>query len=427
MLILERLEQSFDHKEPVDLKTARPSIEHVMPQTLTDEWRQHLIDHGDDPLVVHSQLLHTLGNLTLSAYNTELSNRVFDRKQQMYSSSHFELNKALADSPSWTSKEILARADELADRIIRIWSGPLSSGEGAPETTDWARVDAAIAIIPADCTCTVAELAQLVPASPEALLARLRTRSAQRGVNHVLDDRGQPVGSVRVPDVEKQAMRRALTACEMAQLMPFEFDDEELKALRRKRSPGAARSRYGSADVASITAFLQVAEGLEVATLPQSGRGSTNSAERHKIPLTGPILTNGFPSAWLEPKWKRPLLCGNVPARASTPATCLGGWRPWTGCGLRQSPRASTYLRTAAGGYWPATCPSLIAHRRLATGGPEQRSSLSFGNCSGSGLLQSAHVLVRRNLTTASGSGQLRACEVSAITLLYVASIRALS
>lgn len=267
MLILERLEQSFDHKEPVDLKTARPSIEHVMPQTLTDEWRQHLVDHGDDPLVVHSQLLHTLGNLTLSAYNTELSNRVFDRKQQMYSSSHFELNKALADSPSWTSKEILARADELADRIIRIWSGPLSSGEGAPETTDWARVDAAIAIIPADCTCTVAELAQLVPASPEALLARLRTRSAQRGLNHVLDDRGQPVGSVRVPDVEKQAIRRALTAYEMAQLMPFEFDDEELKALRRKRSPGAARSRHGSADVASITAFLQVAEGLEVATL----------------------------------------------------------------------------------------------------------------------------------------------------------------
>jgi len=229
------------------------SVEHVMPQTLTDEWRQHLVDHGEDPTAVHAQLLHTLGNLTLSAYNSELSNNVFDRKQQMYSTSHFELNKALAESPNWTSKEIFARADDLADRVIQTWSGPLSSGEGAPETTDWGRVDAAIALIPPDRTCAVTELAQLVPASPEALLARLRMRSAQHRLDNVLDDRGQSLASVGIPDVRKQASRRPITAYELAQLMPFEFDGEELKVLRRNRSLGAERPRRDSVDGDRVT------------------------------------------------------------------------------------------------------------------------------------------------------------------------------
>ncbi|HEV2034079.1 MAG TPA: DUF4268 domain-containing protein [Candidatus Dormibacteraeota bacterium] len=272
MVILERLEQSFDHKEPVDLKAARPSVEHVMPQTLTDEWRQHLAQHGEDPTSVHAQLLHTLGNLTLSAYNTELSNNVFDRKQQMYSTSHFELNKALAESPNWTSKEILARADDLANRAIKTWPGPLSTGEGAPETTDWGRVDAAIALIPPDCTCSVAELAQLVPASPEALLARLRARSTQHNLDNVLDENGQPLVEVHTHDATKQAGRRAITAYELAQFMPFEFDDDELKVLRRKRSLGAERRRRGSIDVEGLTAFLRASVGRDVATLRAIGK-----------------------------------------------------------------------------------------------------------------------------------------------------------
>ena len=300
MLILERLEQSFDTKEPVDLKAARPTIEHVMPQTLTDEWRQHLVDHGEDPTAVHAQLLHTLGNLTLSAYNSELSNNVFDRKQQMYSTSHFELNKALAESPNWTSKEILARADDLADRVVQTWSGPLSSGEGAPETTDWGRVDAAIALIPPDRTCAVAELAQLVPASPEALLARLRTRLAQHRLDNVLDDRGQSLASVGIPDVRKQASRRPITAYELAQLMPFEFDGEELKVLRRNRSLGAERPRRDSVDGDRIIAFLRTAEGCEVATLRAMGKRLYEQRGTQQEPVD-----------WSEPdKWIQERLVG---------------------------------------------------------------------------------------------------------------------
>jgi hypothetical protein len=265
MMILERIEQSFDHKEPVDLMAARPTIEHVMPQTLTEEWRQHLTEEGDDPDAVHPQLLHTLGNLTLTAYNTELSNRVFDRKQQMYATSHFELNRGIANATSWTSKQISARADDLANRIVQIWPAPLSSGSGAPDTTDWGRINAAIALIPPDCTCPVSELAQLGPVTTEALLARLRSRPGQRGLGRLSDDAGRPLAGVESTE-GPGVHRRTMTAFDLAQLMPFEFDDEELRALRRRR-PGTDRVHRGSLDVDKLIAFVRLAEGRDVEVL----------------------------------------------------------------------------------------------------------------------------------------------------------------
>ena len=76
-LILERLERSFNHKEPAELSGAQ--IEHVMPQTLTPEWRRELGDELEDQ---SSQLLHTLGNLTLTKYNADMSNKPYKDKQQ---------------------------------------------------------------------------------------------------------------------------------------------------------------------------------------------------------------------------------------------------------------------------------------------------------------------------------------------------------
>lgn len=74
-IILDRIEQSYKHKEMSDL--GELTIEHVMPQTLTDEWKIHL---GDDCEQTYELYLNTLGNLTLTAYNSELSNGSFKRK-----------------------------------------------------------------------------------------------------------------------------------------------------------------------------------------------------------------------------------------------------------------------------------------------------------------------------------------------------------
>ena len=115
-LILERLERSFNHKEPADISKA--TIEHVMPQTLTEAWQQEL---GDGATEHWARLLHTLGNLTLSAYNPELSNQSYDAKRKLLIDSHIELNHYFAQIPRWSPDAILERGRALAQRALKIW------------------------------------------------------------------------------------------------------------------------------------------------------------------------------------------------------------------------------------------------------------------------------------------------------------------
>jgi hypothetical protein len=116
-LILETLEESFSHKEEVQFVNL--TIEHIMPQTLSEWWQQHL---GNDWEETHELFLHTIGNLTLTAYNTELSNDNFQTKQETYRNSHLELNKYFDKSNSWTRTEIEQRADVLAKQALEIWA-----------------------------------------------------------------------------------------------------------------------------------------------------------------------------------------------------------------------------------------------------------------------------------------------------------------
>ena len=118
-VILESFELSFGHKEQATL--AELTVEHVMPQDLTAEWREAL---GDDAAGVHARLLHTLGNLTLTGYNQELSNRPFDEKRVLFEDSHLAMNAEIAAEASWGQEEIRARSDRLAAKAILLWPGP---------------------------------------------------------------------------------------------------------------------------------------------------------------------------------------------------------------------------------------------------------------------------------------------------------------
>jgi alkylated DNA nucleotide flippase Atl1 len=159
--ILERLEESYEHPELIDFANTELSIEHVLPQTLSDEWRDHLTNLGQEPDTVHQELVHTLGNLTLTAFNGTLSNNPFERKKQIYTGSHLELNRALAEHDVWGQEQILERADELADQAIAIWPGPLPGIAEAPRGFDWSRINAAVAAIPRGRWTTYGDLAQL--------------------------------------------------------------------------------------------------------------------------------------------------------------------------------------------------------------------------------------------------------------------------
>lgn len=77
--ILERLEnfgirELIDVEKLVDDKTL--TIEHVMPQTLSDEWKKHL---GENWELIQTKYLNTPGNLTLTAYNSDYSNSLFEK------------------------------------------------------------------------------------------------------------------------------------------------------------------------------------------------------------------------------------------------------------------------------------------------------------------------------------------------------------
>jgi uncharacterized protein with ParB-like and HNH nuclease domain len=115
-LILERLELSVGSKEVVPFDNL--SVEHVMPQTLTTWWKQHL---GEQFEQSHDLLLHTIGNLTLTAYNSELSNAEFTRKKEHFLESNIGLNKWFSGLDEWNDNAIRNRAESLADRALKIW------------------------------------------------------------------------------------------------------------------------------------------------------------------------------------------------------------------------------------------------------------------------------------------------------------------
>ncbi|OOQ36885.1 DUF262 and DUF1524 domain-containing protein [Helicobacter pylori] len=124
----ERLEYSGT-KEPVD--TQKCTIEHIMPQTLTEEWERDL---GENFEAIHDKYLHTIGNLTLTGYNQEYSNKSFQEKRDMengFKQSPLRLNQSLKDKDleSFGEKEIEKRANDLADFALKIWTYPKLDAE----------------------------------------------------------------------------------------------------------------------------------------------------------------------------------------------------------------------------------------------------------------------------------------------------------
>jgi hypothetical protein len=126
-VILEVVEESFGHRERVDFSNL--TIEHVMPQTIKNDkngkaWKEML---GADWEQTYNSLLETLGNLTLTAYNSELSNSPFEAKKIGYANSHLDLNAYFAVLSKWDAEAIIKRSATLAARVVALWPRPASS------------------------------------------------------------------------------------------------------------------------------------------------------------------------------------------------------------------------------------------------------------------------------------------------------------
>ncbi|GHR85196.1 hypothetical protein VN0664_09830 [Helicobacter pylori] len=128
----ERLENFGETKESVNTKGL--TTEHIMPQTLTEEWERDL---GENFQEIHDKYLHTIGNLTLTGYNSEYSNKSFQEKRDMekgFKNSPLRLNQGLRDNlESFGEKEIKKRANDLADLALEIWTYPNLEAETLEE------------------------------------------------------------------------------------------------------------------------------------------------------------------------------------------------------------------------------------------------------------------------------------------------------
>lgn len=130
--ILSHLE-NHGNKAPIIIENY--TIEHIMPQNSnpSDEWKKSL---GDNWKEIQKTYLHTIGNLTLTAYNSEMSDKPFMIKMDMtggFKESALRLNAYLVKITEWNEKHIRERANLLADKAKEIWEYPkLSASELAP-------------------------------------------------------------------------------------------------------------------------------------------------------------------------------------------------------------------------------------------------------------------------------------------------------
>ena len=143
--ILERLE-NFDNKELVAVEKLIDdkvlTIEHVMPQTLNDEWKKQL---GKNWELIQTKYLNTPGNLTLTAYNSDYSNSSFTKKKNMpgkgFLCSKLSLNEYINTCDSWGEDQIRERADILYKKAEKIWWIPDAVKVNETEKSEWINWD----------------------------------------------------------------------------------------------------------------------------------------------------------------------------------------------------------------------------------------------------------------------------------------------
>ncbi len=128
--LLERLENASTREDKDiyrHLDAGDYSIEHIMPQTLNLQWRRDL---GPNYAIIHTTWLHRIANLTLTAYNTEYSNRSFAEKKSCkhgFLDSGLRINQRIAANETWGQPELEARSRELKEQALQLWARPVTA------------------------------------------------------------------------------------------------------------------------------------------------------------------------------------------------------------------------------------------------------------------------------------------------------------
>jgi len=120
--VLWSIEATYGHKEAIE--DTGITMEHILPQTLDDEWKAELGVEEKDI----ERWKDVFGNLTLTGYNPELGNRSFTEKKKIYANSHFEITRQLESFDGWGIEAIETRGRAMAEIAVRLWDGPQETG-----------------------------------------------------------------------------------------------------------------------------------------------------------------------------------------------------------------------------------------------------------------------------------------------------------
>ena len=171
LFVLRRLEESYEHKEPVNWDDTKVQIEHVLPQSPTPEWLDDLepdVEPGETASDLHGRIVHRLGNLTVTGYNPDLSNKPFAQKRELLDKSHFSMSREVAEQESWGLSQIEARGQALAARAATVWPGPSTSKGPAPRD-QWRVVRQVCASLPEGTWTAYGDIAAVTGIHPKPL------------------------------------------------------------------------------------------------------------------------------------------------------------------------------------------------------------------------------------------------------------------
>lgn len=173
--------ENFGRKEYASI--AEYSIEHIMPQNANAAWQNDL---GENWQEIHNWYLHTLGNLTLTGYNPEYSDRPFHQKRDMdggFKESPLFLNRGIGSLDSWNQDSMEERGLRLAEQALVIWSRPKVSeqrksafleDEYQGKGFDWTALHQILSTMPVGTWTSYANLAEVVGTGAQALSTHLR-------------------------------------------------------------------------------------------------------------------------------------------------------------------------------------------------------------------------------------------------------------
>ncbi|MEJ5918779.1 DUF262 domain-containing protein [Corynebacterium sp. H78] len=119
---LENLDSNDTHDIAGALESGALTVEHIMPQSLTAEWKAEL---GADAEAIHAEWLHRIGNLTVTGYNSAYSNRSFQEKKQTkngFENSPYRLNSIVKNSDHWNADVMRERTEALTSSALSYWS-----------------------------------------------------------------------------------------------------------------------------------------------------------------------------------------------------------------------------------------------------------------------------------------------------------------